>query len=382
MQSVKSVILNRMNKLIFASKFDEYIMPIRTKKPINKILIIQTAFPGDIILTTPLIQATRIQFPTSKIDFLTIPICQNLIESHPALNQVIVFDKRGQHRGWRRLWQLAKQLKKENYNLALIPHRSLRSAVLAFWALIPIRIGFHTSAAAFLFTHVIHYHAKKHEIDRNLQLLENFNPEIRTLKPEIFVTLEDKKIIDKFWNENHLPDQNMNFAIAPGSVWETKRWPEEKFIELCQILFQQYSPNIFLLGGKNDWELCERIRHEMGGKILNTAGLFTFRQSAEFISRCHFLICNDSAPLHIGVAMNIPVIAIFGPTIPAFGFAPRGEMHQVIEKDIYCRPCSIHGGRKCPTGTFLCMKSINPNDIVHAIARNKPQISQLAQIKQ
>lgn len=342
-----------------------------SENPINKILIIQTAFPGDIILTTPLIQATRTQFPTSIIDFLTIPICQNLIETHPALNQVIVFDKRGLHKGWRRLWRLAKDLQKQNYDLALIPHRSLRSAVLAFGARIPIRIGFHTSAAAFLFSHKVRYQAEIHEIDRNLQLLEQFNPETAVFKPEIFVTQEDKLFIDTFFREHQISNQNLNLAIAPGSVWETKKWPEEKFIELCKILPQKYASNIFLLGGKNDWELCERLRHEAGENIFNTAGLFTFRQSAEFISRCHFLICNDSAPLHIGVAMNIPVIAIFGPTIPAFGFAPRGEMHQVIEKDIYCRPCSIHGGRKCPTGTFLCMKSINPNDIIQAIENKK-----------
>ncbi|MBN2088498.1 glycosyltransferase family 9 protein, partial [candidate division KSB1 bacterium] len=180
---------------------------ILSENPINKILIIQTAFPGDIILTTPLIQATRLQFPTSKIDFLTIPICQNLIETHPALNQVIVFDKRGQHKGWRRLWHLAKHLQNQNYDLALIPHRSLRSAVLAFWAKIPIRIGFHTSAAAFLFTHKVRYHPEKHEIDRNLQLLENFIKEIPVLKPEIFVTPEDKKVVDKFWGVHQIPDQ-------------------------------------------------------------------------------------------------------------------------------------------------------------------------------
>jgi len=348
-----------------------------SENPINKILIMQTAFPGDIILTTPLIQATRLQFPTAKIDFLTIPVCQNLIETHPALNQVIIFDKRGQHKGWRRVWHLAKHLQNQNYDLALIPHRSLRSAVLAFWAKIPIRIGFHTSAGAFLFSDKVRYHAEEHEIDRNLQLLEKFCTVIPVLKPEIFVTPEDKKVIDKFWTKHQISRQNLNLAIAPGSVWETKKWPEEKFVELCKILPQRYAANIFLMGGKNDWELCERIRHNAGGKIINTAGLFTFRQSAEFIFRCHSLICNDSAPLHIGVAMNTPVIAIFGPTVPAFGFAPRGKIHQVIEKDIYCRPCSSHGGRKCPTGTFLCMKSINSDDIIQAIERNKPAISRI-----
>lgn len=340
-------------------------MPFFAKRrcAIQKILIIHTAFPGDLILATPLIQAARDCFPAAKIDFVTTPVCANLIETHPALNAVRIFDKHHQDRGWKRLFRFARALKANAYDLALIPHRSLRSSLIAWLAGIPQRIGFNSSAGAFLFTQKIRYEKEWHEIDRNLALLRPFQPQKLNLTPAVFPDSRDQKIIDDFLAK-HSP-VSRTFAIAPGSVWETKRWPGDRFIKLSQMILQEGSARVFLVGGKADIELCETIAATLPAEsgVVNVAGKFSFRQSAELLRRCDALISNDSAPLHLGVAVGTPVFAIFGPTVPAFGFAPRGENHRIIEKDLYCRPCAIHGGRTCPTGTFLCMKGITPNEI-------------------
>lgn len=335
---------------------------------IKKILIIQTAFPGDVILTTPLIQATHKAFPAAEIDFLTTPICENLIETDPELHRVIVFDKRGRQRGMRQLFQFARNLKQSGgYDLALVPHRSMRSGFVAWLARIPVRIGFDTSAASFLFTQTIKYRADLHEIDRNLQLLNDYLQVSAQLSPQIFPDAIDQSKIDEYFLANEISETHTLLAIAPGSVWATKKWPKENFVELCNRLAEMFPHPIFLIGGKEDAGLCRWIKQNASGKIFNTAGRFTFRESAALLARCQVLVCNDSAPLHLGVAVDTPVVAVFGPTVPEFGFYPRGEKHTIIQKSLSCRPCGIHGGHKCPTGTFLCMISIKPLDILPII---------------
>ena len=337
---------------------------------IRKILIIQTAFPGDVILTTPLIAALKQEYPDACIDFLTTPLCANLPETHPDLHQVIIFDKRHRHRGLLNLIHFARnRLRTAHYDLAVIPHRSFRSAAMAWIAQIPHRVGFDRSAGRFLFTQVIKYQKQLHEVERNISLLAPSQIVPFAYPPKIFPTEQDRQIISRFFQEQAISVTFPMIAIAPGSVWETKKWLKTYFAELCSLIHRKYQALIFLIGGASDQILCEWIRENSDANVLNTAGRFTFRQSAELISRCQLLICNDSAPLHLGVAAQIPVMAIFGPTVPAIGFYPYGKKHIIIEKTLDCRPCAIHGGDKCPINTFECMKGITPETVFNAVKR-------------
>jgi heptosyltransferase-2 len=352
---------------LFAAPVTKNLIP-RAEWSIQKVLIIQTAYPGDVILTTPLIAATQLIFPNARIDFLTTPVSANLIETQPAVDRVIVFAKRGQDRGIRGLLRLAKELRtSEKYDLALIPHRSLRSAVLPWCAQIRTRIGFNTSAAPIFFTHKVLYHPHWHEVERNLHLLSIFQPTLPQILPRIYPDTADEQIILNFLAARNLLNHKPLIAIAPGSVWETKKWLKNGFAELCQLIAIEFDSPVFLIGGQADRELCDWIAAHSPANVYNTAGQFTLRQSAALLSRCQVLVTNDSAPLHLGVAVQIPVIALFGPTVPAFGFYPYGPNHLVIEKSVACRPCGIHGGKRCPTGTFLCMRGITAHEILLAI---------------
>lgn len=337
--------------------------------PPEKILIIQTAFIGDVILTTPLIEATKMIFPNADIHFLTIPATANLVESHPNVDKCLIFDKRGRNRGMLNLFRFAQQLKAERYDLALIPHRSLRSAMLVFLANVPQRIGFDRSAGSFLFTQKIKYPQHVHEVDRNLTLLQQFHKHLPKLMPRIFPTSADARLVEEFLNENGLTSAKFLIAIAPGSVWATKRWLKEGYAELCAKLKPHRELKIILVGGAADRELCDWIRQHSGSSAINTAGKFSLRQSADLIRRCCLLVTNDSGPMHLGVAMKTQVIALFGPTVRDFGFFPCGDTDIVIEKNVYCRPCSIHGGNECPTGTFSCMTSITADEIYDNIIK-------------
>jgi heptosyltransferase-2 len=157
-------------------------------------------------------------------------------------------------------------------------------------------------------------------------------------------------------------------ALAPGSIWATKRWPAAHFVGLAKLLVDA-GWALALIGGTQDRSLCDQISDAVGGKhALNAAGALNLLQSAELIRRSDALVSNDSAPMHLASAMRVPVVALFGPTIPGFGFAPLGPRDIVVERrSLSCRPCSIHGGTKCPIGTFECMIAISPGEVFRAV---------------
>jgi heptosyltransferase-2 len=329
---------------------------------LENILIIQTAFLGDVILTTPLVKALKINFPDSHIDFLTIPASVNVLENNPAINKIIVFDKRGRDHGLRGLINTGKRLAATHYDLCVTPHRSLRSAYLSYACQAKMRIGFDRSAFKWVFTNIITYRRDLHEIKRNLSLLQPFNATISDYKPHVFPSEDDKNYVDQLIKDKDVNSKSRIFAIAPGSIWPTKRWPEMYFAEICSKLVRDGMQPL-LIGGSGDKDIAKLITDHCP-ETVSLIGELTLRQSMHLLTRCTGLLTNDSAPLHLGEAAGIPVFAIFGATVPEFGFAPLGEKSRVIEyKDLKCRPCGIHGGKKCPTKTFDCMLQLTPDQV-------------------
>ena len=328
---------------------------------IQKILIIQTAYAGDVILTTPLIRAAKLGFPTAEIYFLAMPTTANVLENNPNLFRILLYDKRNTDSGVLGFFRLLKKLKKQQFDLVLVPHRSLRSALLALGSGAPIRIGFDKSAGSFLFTRKVHYRKDIHEVDRNLSLLEIFNIKLKDRSPEIFPDQNDFNIVKQLLKES----SSELIAAAPGSVWPTKRWPKESFAQLCGQ-FLKDGKTVVLVGGKDDRNLCEEIAYTGESNVVNLAGLLTLRQSAELLQRCRVVVTNDSAPMHLAAAVGTPTVAIFGPTIPGFGFYPYRSNSKVVEKALSCRPCGIHGGNKCPIGTHECMVEISAAEVMKA----------------
>ncbi|MCX6135803.1 MAG: lipopolysaccharide heptosyltransferase II [Ignavibacteriales bacterium] len=335
----------------------------------KNIVVIQTAFIGDAVLTLPLIQVLRKHFPGSSVDIVVTPGSRDLFVNHPDIRDAIAFDKRGKDRGIRGLLRLAKDLQSRSYDLALIPHRSLRSAALALIAGIPRRIGFDRSAGRFLMTATAVYHEDLHEIDRNLSLLHalEIEPGPREL-PRLYPSEADRKKVDRLLIELEIGNPGKLIAIAPGTIWNTKRWPKERFASLA-VNFDTADVEVVLIGGIEDEGLCNEIRVLSNSSLVyDASGTLTLLQSAELLRRCRVLVCNDSAPLHLAAAVGTPVVAIFGATVPAFGFGPTGPFDVVVETiGLKCRPCSIHGGEKCPIKTFACMHDIS-HDRVFRVA--------------
>ncbi|HTR80357.1 MAG TPA: lipopolysaccharide heptosyltransferase II [Bacteroidota bacterium] len=329
--------------------------------PPEKILVVQTAFLGDVVLTLPLVQALHHRFPEAKIDFLTTPIGAEVLRNNPLIDRIIEYDKRGKDRGLAGMMAMKRVLKERSYSVALVPHRSFRSAAIVALAGIPARIGFSTSAGRFLFTGIIQYQKTQHEVERNLAFLSYFGiGKVGREYPQLFPSKSDVAAVDAFLFQHSLGDKKKMVAIAPGSVWNTKRWLPENFATLAKKLSDE-KIHVVLVGGEEDKKLCGEIAAQADAPgVTVAAGALSILQSAELLRRCVALVTNDSAPMHLAVAMRTRVVAIFGATVPAFGFAPYGEGDVVVETEgLTCRPCSIHGGEKCPIGTFECMKKIS-----------------------
>lgn len=328
----------------------------------SRIVIFQTAFLGDVILTLPMIQRLHEQYPQSAIDVVTIPKGSEFLKNHPAIADIIPFDKRNSQKGLKGILALAIVLNRRRYDLAVAPHRSFRTALILALSGIKRRIGFSTASGKFLYTDIVPYDGQRHEIERNLSLLTPLNIQAggkEKVLPSLYPSHSDREYVDKFLFDREIMQNEKIVAIAPGSIWMTKRWPAERYAELSSLLAND-GYEVVVIGGPEDEDLGRKIiekgRHK---KIHDVTGELSLLQSAELIRRAKVLITNDSAPLHIGSAMHTPVAAIFGATVPEFGFGPYGDNAVVIEtKGLECRPCAIHGGNRCPISTFVCMNNI------------------------
>jgi len=319
-------------------------------------LVIQTAFLGDVVLSTPLLAILAQRH--GPVDVITTPAAATLIECSAAVRRVIRYDKRGKDGGLRGLVSLARMLQAEGYARVYLPHRSWRSGVLARLANIPERIGFADGATIF-YTHSVPRPKAAHEVERLLALagpIESGGDPAVTLA----IAAEDFAAADAWLGARNLRAEFV--ALAPGSIWGTKRWPY--YGELTARL---RLPSV-VVGGAEDRLLGDAVVAASGGRAHNAAGDLSLRASAALIARARVLVTNDSAPLHMATAVQTPIVAIFGPTIPAFGFGPRGPDDRIVEHaHLDCRPCSPHGPRVCPLGHHHCMRELGAEVVIEAV---------------
>ncbi len=317
-------------------------------------LVIQTAFLGDVVLTTPLLSAIAAHH--GPVDVVTTPIAAPLLETHPAVRKVIVYDKRGRDRGWAGLRKLAQRLKTEQYQRAYLPHRSLRTAALGMLARIPARIGF-SGPWSFLYTAARPKPPLGHESDRLLALADEAPG---AYPPHLRPTTADERAAAAVATGAFV-------ALAPGSIWGSKRWPY--YAELAAKLAEHVA--VVVVGGPDDVELGDTIVQAVrpsDRQAVNACGRLTLRESAALIGRASALVTNDSAPLHLATAMGTPVVALFGPTVTEFGFGPLRAGDVALDVDqLQCRPCSPHGPPQCPLGHHRCMRELTVEAVIAAI---------------
>jgi heptosyltransferase-2 len=319
-------------------------------------LVIQTSFLGDTILTTPLLAQLANRGP---VDIVTTPASAALLANHPAVRTVIAYDKRGADAGLLGLWRLARRLRDARYDVAFMAQGSWRSAALAFLAGIPSRMGFATSAGRLLYTKRVPYRDDLHHAARLLMLARpnGREPTPEEMRPSLAPGEAERAAVDTLLREQGVRADEPLVALAPGSVWGTKRWPF--YPELARALADV--ARVVVVGGADDAPLGRAIAEAVPTTV-DATGKLSLLASAELIGRCRVLVTNDSSPLHLASAMGTPTVAIFGPTVPEFGFGPLAPRASVVGHDtLPCRPCDRHGPQRCPLGHHRCMRELTPS---------------------
>jgi heptosyltransferase-2 len=340
-------------------------------------LVVQTSFLGDIILTTPLIAELA---KRGAVDVVTTPEGAGILRNHPAIRNLIVYDRRDADKGIAGFARTVGRIRhaglygsldstrppsiNEFYKTAYFAQGSYRSALLVVSAGVKNRIGFNTSEGRKLYTQQVEYKFEKHHAERLWWLSMDScadEPSREQIRPRVYPSSDDDRAVEALMREKLTNPRRPFIALAPGSVWGTKRWPF--YPELALRLVDQF--NIVIVGGNADAEAGDLIVAQVPqGCAVNAAGRVGILGSAAIIGRAEALVTNDSAPQHLGSAMDTPTIVIFGPTSPEFGFGPLARGSQIAGVDgLACRPCDHHGPHVCPLGHWRCMREVSSDRV-------------------
>lgn len=328
---------------------------------IKRILIIQTASIGDVILATPVIEKLHAFYPDAKIDFLIKKGYESLFVNHPFLHQTLTWNKKTAK--YKNLFRLLRHIRAQQYDVVVNLQRFASTGFLTAASRAKQKIGFDKNPLSCFFTTKVKHlidDKNRHEIDRNLSLIVSITDNKR-VKPKLY---PDGAAFEKVASYK----QQEYICVAPASLWFTKQFPETKWIDFLKAIPD--SLNVYLLGSKEDTALCERIGTlSAHSKVGNLAGKLSLLESAALMRDAKMNFVNDSSPMHLCSSLNAPTTAIFCSTVVDFGFGPLSDNAVVVETDerLNCRPCGLHGFKSCPKKHFCCAESISIDKLIQRL---------------
>jgi lipopolysaccharide heptosyltransferase II len=313
----------------------------------QRFLVIQTAFLGDVILATPVISELKRLHPDAAIDVLVRKGNEGILKNHPDIHEVFSFNKK--EGKWKEMRRLIRVFRSKNYDELINLQRFGSSGLITFLSGARKKVGFGKNPFSFCYDIKIKHEigTGKHEVERNLECIAHHGAR-KLVRPAVFPSQEDREKVAPY-------TMNSFYTLAPASVWFTKQLPEEKWVALANNLKRKGT--VYLVGGPADFDLCQRIAH---AAVLpmesNLAGQLNLLESCALFEKATRCFVNDSGPLHMATAVNAPVTAFFCATVPRFGFGPLSDDSEIREtkEHLTCRPCGLHGGKVCPEGHFRC----------------------------
>lgn len=321
-------------------------------RPPPRVLVIQTAFLGDTVFTSALVRSLKRKWPQAEIDLCVAPRGRDVALAMPGVSHVHVFDKRGADSGLRGLRRVANRLATRQYPLAVVPHKSLRSALLARLARIPERVGFADSTGAFLYTARVRTQERDFiKSEAALARALGAEPAQMSLQPRREWVDAARTVLGPSAGERLA-------ALCIGSEWETKIWPASRFASLARILVSRgFRP--VLIGGPRDRELAREVNTGSIDTTGNPVG-----EAIAILSLSALVVGGDTGLVHAARALGIPTVALFGPTTPlAHQFGPR---QRAVSLGLSCSPCSAHGSRRCPLGHHRCLRDLEAESVAAA----------------
>jgi lipopolysaccharide heptosyltransferase II len=331
---------------------------------IRRILIIRLSSLGDIVLTTPILQLLRASCPAARIDFLLKAEYQDLLRAHPCVDRLLLWDKQQSAKA------MIRTLRQTRYDVVLDLHRTLRSRLLYRM----VRARRHLAYRKQTLRRALLVRLRWNTLQTMTPVPERYAAPLRRLgiqaplPPTALVLDQESQDAIASRLARVLPDATARplLAVAPGARWPTKRWPIEHFAQSAQELAVQHGATVVLVGDRSETPLSQALARRLSVPVIDYTGRLPLCQTAALIQRCQLLLCNDSGLMHVAVALRVPVVAIFGPTVQEFGFYPFRARAQVLSQPLACRPCSTKGSLHCPRGHHNCMTRITSAQVVEA----------------
>ena len=334
----------------------------------KKILIRATNWIGDGVMMTPSLGVIRQIFPDAEIVIAANPLVAELFKNHPWCDRVMVFESRGLHRGLAGLWRFSKEIQAEKFDLAILLQKAFKAALIAFLAKIPERIGYDTDVRGFLLT-------KRARLTPEIKLMHHSRHYLEMLKAfGIGADIGELKLeLTRHEIERgaELLGKGEWLVLNPGAAYgAAKRWYPERFAEVGDRLANEKGMHVVIIGGPGEKEIGRDIENIMSCNPVNLVGETTVREMMAIIANSKLMVTNDSGPMHVAAALQIPIVAIFGPTDHKTTF-PWCDAYQIVRSDVDCAPCCK---RKCPID-HRCMLDVTSDDVVDAVSHLFNQLS-------
>lgn len=328
----------------------------------RKFLVIQTASIGDVVLATSVLEELHKNYPNEDIDFVLKKGNESLFTNHPFIGKLWVWDK--EKNKYNNLCKLIKEIRKTDYEYVININRFFSSGLITAFSNSKQKIGFKKNPLSLLFTkreeHIIDESNYVHEIERNCKLISELRIKSKDniMPPKLYIPKEVDEMMKEYKNQTY-------YTVSPASLWYTKQFPKEGW----EIFLKQVPKDaiIYLLGAPSDNTLCQEIKEIVGNpNCIDLSGKLNYLQSTSLMRDAKMNYTNDSAPLHFCTSVNAPLTAIFCSTVPEYGFTPIGDDVVIVQtdNDLYCRPCGLHGYKKCPEKHFNCSKTIEISKLV------------------
>lgn len=333
----------------------------------RRILLLRLDRLGDVVLSTPVISALRKHFPKAYIAMAVRPACEDVVAFHRDLDEWFVYDKEGKHRSIAATWQFARELRRHQFDTAIVLHPSTRSHFIPWLAGIPNRIGYDRKNSWLLTRRVPHDKqlGRKHEAQYTLDLLQSLGVDAKNPLPSVAVRREAHDFIVAELRKAGISPEDKLVAVHPSASCPSKRWLPERFAQVADRLIKECRTRVIVLAGEKDAVYAHKMVEAMQQPALNLAGKLSVGQSAGLMSQCQLLLSNDSGPVHLATAVKTPVVAIFGRNQPGLAparWGPLGEGNRVLHKDVGCEVCPAH---LC-TINFKCLTELSVDEVFSA----------------
>lgn len=332
----------------------------------NKILVVNVNWLGDVIFSAPVFKAFKEAYPKAKISCLAVPRVKEVLQSIPSVDDIITYDdQEGAHGNPFGKLKLILELRRQRFDAAFLLHRSLTRALLTYLAGIPVRVGYDEKGRGRYLTHKVQpLSGEVHRSDQYLNVIESYGVSVRDRRCQLTVCPRAQREVESMLISKGIRQEDFLVAVNPGGNWDLKRWPKENFSALIERLMNDLHVKVVIPGAAKDMDLVAKISAPLKHKPVVLAGETNLKQLLALMKRVNLLVSADSGPLHLANSVGTDVVAIFGPTRPAVTGPRGGGRAEVLAQDVGCNREACYF-LECPDN--ICMQSVTVEDVFERV---------------